>query len=173
MFGYHYCRMQVVDVKGTDRFTISGLRGPVQVRGDVGTQLSIMHGDRDLSGETLVLSGTERIEDVVIDVMTQVASAEGMVRPAQPRAAWEAVTVMVFPDDPSTWHRGHLRYGKTVSPFLSTGAVDANGYSGVHLIRLPPGAYRAIAIPDIPLNDPMDFGCSRSCVRSRRGSHLG
>jgi hypothetical protein len=152
MFGYRYFNSRPIQPENTDRFTITGLRGPVQLGGNAaaGAQLSIRQGARDLSTETLVLSGKERIDDVVVEVTTKVARAEVHVRAAQDSAAGQTVSVIVFADDPSISPRAFRRAYHIESASTSTAGTNDRG---VELIRMPPGKYWAIAIPEVPLDD--------------------
>jgi hypothetical protein len=76
--GYDYAEPQVANLRGTDRFELTGLRGPTILRaqGGRGVAVSIRRAGEDIAGKALDLLGTETIDDVVIEFTTKVASVE-------------------------------------------------------------------------------------------------
>jgi carboxypeptidase family protein len=152
--GMSYAEVPRAEVRGTDRFELRGLRGPMVIEADsgVGTLVSIKRAGRIIAGNALDLIGTETIDDVVIEFTRQIARLEvavtgtGAVDP-------EPVFLVLFSDDPSLWAQGHVEYTRaTVPPKSGERRAD----SRITLPSMVPGRYRVIAIPDPEISFPED-----------------
>jgi hypothetical protein len=144
--GPTYARVPVALVRGTDRFELTGLRGPMVLNADIsgGTLLSIQRRGEEVAGKTLEFIGTETIDDIVVALTTHIAKVDVTVTRASSRGEPEPVLVMLFAEDPAQWPRGS-RYARTTT-------------AATQLIRVPPGRYLVAAIHDIGLNYPMEAG---------------
>jgi hypothetical protein len=144
--GPTYARVPLARVQGTDRFELTGLRGPMVLHADIsgGTLLSIQRGGKEVAGKTLEFVGTETIDDVVVALTTHVAQVDVTITNASSRGEPEPVLVILFAEDPARWPRGS-EYART-----TTGRTQ--------LIRVPPGRYLIAAIHDIGINHPTEAG---------------
>jgi hypothetical protein len=142
-YGISYTREygQLAFVRGADRFELTGLRGPMALSGEIGSGalVSIRRGGQEIAGKTLEFVGTETIDDIVVELTRKVATLEVTVTGTKAPDDSEPVLVMLFADDPSLWHHGHLQY--TTMKVSRTPTKD-------RLIRRVPGRYRVIAIHD-------------------------
>jgi hypothetical protein len=87
--------------------------------------------DQPIDRPTATLDGLEIVlSDRLSHVIGTVSDSRGTVVPR--------VSVVVFADDPSKWHRG--------TRFIATGRSDEQG--SVSIDGLPPGSYLAIAVAD-------------------------
>jgi hypothetical protein len=145
-YGPTYARVPLVLPRGTDRFELTGLRGPMVLHADIsgGTLLSIQRGGEEIAGRTQEFVGTETIDDVVVALTTQIAQVDVTVTRASSRGEPEPVLVMLFAEDPARWPRGS-RYARTTT-------------ATTQLTRVPAGRYLIAAIHDIGLNYPMEMG---------------
>ena len=157
--GPTYARPQSLRGVPSDRFVLTGLRGPMMLSAELGggALVSIQRDGNELAGETLNLQGTEVIEGVVISLTTQVAELEVSVTDTNARDEPTPVLVVLFPEDPGLWKRGYLAYGHTAA---SRRLDSASPYriSPVRLSRIPPGPYLVASIPDVGLSDPTSMG---------------
>jgi hypothetical protein len=144
-YGVSYARVPLVNVERTDRFELTGLRGPMVVSADVGAGalLSIQRHGEELAGKTLEFVGTETLDDLVVELTTQVAQIDVTVTSA--RKEPESVLLFLFPEDPLRWHRGFVRYSRTLPTSARTGEISS---VSARLIRLPAGRYLVAAVPD-------------------------
>jgi hypothetical protein len=159
-YGPTYARVPVDRVQGTDRFELTGLRGPMVLHADVtaGALLSIQRRGEEIAGTTLAFAGTEAIDDVVIALTTQVAQVEVTVTDASSRGETDPVLLILFSEDPARWHPGYSRYARTtVSPQSTNGARTLRS-AQPQLIRIPPGRYLVAAIHDIDISFPVEAG---------------
>jgi hypothetical protein len=149
-YGISYTReyMLLCNVRGTDRFELTGLRGPMVLYGEIGlgALVSIRRGGQEIAGKTLEFVGTETIDDIVVELTRKVATLEVAVTSTKTPDDPETALVMLFADDPSLWHSGHLQYTR-----MKTSRTPTRE----RLIRIVPGRYRVIAIHDADMNFPM------------------
>jgi hypothetical protein len=147
-WGVAYANDALSHPRGSDRFELSGLRGPLVLNAEIGrgTLVSIRRGDQELAGTTWDFIGTETIDDIVIEFTMKTAQVEVTVNGTSVPGDPEPVLVMLFPDDPSLWHQGHLRYTT-----MNASRTPTRG----SLIRVVPGIYQVIAIHDPGLYSPM------------------
>lgn len=158
-YGVLYARVPLVQVERTDRFELTGLRGPMVLSAEVGSGalLSIQRGGEEIAGKTLEFVGTETLDDVVVELTTQVAQVDVTVTSASARGEPEPVLVFVFAEDPKRWHHGFIRYSRTTASPLSARTGKVSPVS-TELIRLPPGRYLVAAVPDVDVSYPTEGG---------------
>lgn len=158
-YGPMYARVPLAQPQGTDRFELTGLRGPMVLSAEVGSGalLSIRRGEEEIAGKTLEFVGTEALDDVVVTLTTQVAQVEVTVTDASSRGETNPVLVVLFPEDPAPWRRGSGRYARTTTSLESAGARVSRSPT-THLIRVPPGRYLLAAVPDIDITFPTEPG---------------
>ena len=146
--GVDYAKDAMFQARGSDRFELSGLRGPTALYAEIGRGMlvSIRRGGQDIAGTTLDLIGTETIDDIVIEFTMKTAQVDVTVTGSNAADDPEPVLVMLFPTDRSLWNQGHLRY--TTMRASRTPARES-------LIRIVPGQYQIIAIHDPDLYFPM------------------
>jgi hypothetical protein len=142
-YGPTYARVPLANARGTDRFELNGLRGPMvlSAEGNPIFLLSIQRGGEEITGKTLEFTGTEVIDDVVITLTTKVAQVDVTVTNASSAADTNPVLVILFSDDPAQWPQGNSRYARTTAEALS--------------FRVPPGRYLLAAIPGTGLGYPV------------------
>jgi hypothetical protein len=108
-----------------------------------GMLVSIRRGGQEIAGKTLTLVGTENIDDVVIEFTMRTARLDVTVTGTSAPDAPERVLVLLFAEDPSRWHYGHVRYSSV-------------NESHTDLTRIVPGRYRIIAIHDPDIYYPTE-----------------
>jgi hypothetical protein len=151
-----YARDALVRPQGTDRFELSGLRGPMVLNAQMAGALlaSISRaGGEDLAGTPLDFTGTESIDDVLVVFTHEKADVEvtltGLREPDDP----EKVLVILFSEDSTRWHAGALQYTVIESSAemrLAT-ALGASGPGRVFTFSLGPvvpGRYLVAAVPN-------------------------
>ena len=154
-FGPRYAQVASIRLEGTDRFELSGLRGPMRLSGNVsgGAPVSIRRRGEELLGKTVEFVGTESLDDVVVEVTTQVAKLEVTV----PRSnVWDEVetVVFIFPEDPQQWRAGFAYQVRTTDrhdPAASTPAADRTAE-----LRVLPGRYLVAAFNTAGVRDPSE-----------------
>ena len=161
-YGFSYAESRVLNLTDSDRFVLTGLRGPMVLSGDVssGALVSVRRAGEQIAGKTLDFDGTETIDDVVIEVTTKVAELDVAVTGTRAADDPESVTVLLFPEDASRWHPGFIRYsGTAVSReppvWPDTGIVGWPGRQTARFIRMPAGRYFAVAISDAEFVRPL------------------
>ena len=168
-YGPLYARTKLADVRDTDRFEVTGLRGPMRIWADAagGTTVSIQRRGEEIGGKTLEFSGTEEIDDVIVSVTTQFAGVDVMVTSRRASVEPRPVLVVLFSESPAHWAAGYSRYDRTVAVGESTrrGRSQQSPAAKTRLSRLPPGRYLIAAIPDPDLSYPID---SRMLDKLRR-----
>jgi len=146
-YGISYTReyMSLVHVRGTDRFELTGLRGPMVLYGEIGSGalVSIRRGAQEIAGKTLEFAGTETVDDIVLELTRRVATLEVAVTSTRTPDDPETLLMMLFADDSSLWYPGHLQYTRMKASRTPTRE---------RLTRMVPGRYRVIAIHDPELN---------------------
>ena len=156
-WGVAYAKDALVQVRESDRFEVSGLRGPTALNAQMarGMLVSIRRGNQDIAGKTLDLIGTETIDDIVIEFTTTTAQLDVTVRNTGAAEDLEPVLLVIFSDDPAFWHYGHVQYSRpTVARKPAQPNDKENAESHATFSRLVPGAYRIIAIRDPELLYP-------------------
>ena len=128
--------------------------------GDVGSGalLSIQHRGEELAGKTLEFTGTEILDDVVVELTTKVARVDVTVTSATARTEPEPVLVVLFSEDPTRWRQGYLQYARITAPAKSGPSAEAFASGQTQLIRMPPGRYLIAAIHDVPYTRPTEVG---------------
>jgi hypothetical protein len=116
--GYSYAEPQVTNLRDTDRFELTGLRGPTVLTAQRGRSLvvSMRRAGEDIIGTTLELLGTETIDDIVIEFTTKSAEAEVTIIGTSPLEEPEPIRVVLFAEDPAL---------RNVMPVANTSAVPA------------------------------------------------
>ena len=149
-----YAEVPSAETQGTDRFELSGLRGPMVLDASIGigTLVSIRRAGQVIPGRAVNYLGTETIDDVVIEFTRKMARLEvavtgsGVVDP-------EPVLLALFSDDPSLWAQGYVQYTRAgAAPKSGERRLD----SPITLPPMVPGPYRIIAIPDPEISYPED-----------------
>jgi hypothetical protein len=151
-YGVNYSEEPVFSLRGTDRFELIGLRGPTQLSGFVtyGKLVSIRRGNDDLSAKVIDFAGTENLDDVVVELTTQVARLEVTVpRPSATSSA--EPLVFVFPEDRQRW-RPHL----VLHTSVSIPNADGDRATAVRTSEFTflPGRYLVIATDAAAVDDP-------------------
>jgi hypothetical protein len=164
-YGPTYVDISLADVVD-GRFELTGLRGPMVLHAAIasGALVSMRRGSEDIAGKTLEFTGTEAIDDVEVVVTTAVASLDVSVVSTRPPDRPEQILIVLFSDDPAKWHAGYLTYSQTVVSRArrSRGAVPGHAAqreragTPLRLIRMVPGRYHVVAIPDPRVNYPTD-----------------
>ena len=155
--GVDYAKDALVQTRATDRFELSGLRGPTALNAEIGGGMlvSIRRGGHDIAGKTLVLVGTETIDDLAIEFTMKTAQVNVTVTGTSATDDPESVLLVLFSDDPSLWHYGHVQYSRLpVAPTPKGRTGKRTAESHTTLGRMVPGAYRIIAIHDPELLYP-------------------
>jgi hypothetical protein len=111
--GPSYAKEPLVHPQGTDRFELTGLRGPMFLHAAMsGTELvSISRaGGEDLAGKTLEFTGTEIIDDLLVVFTNDRASVEVTLTGLREPEDFETVLVILFSEDSARWHAGSVQY---------------------------------------------------------------
>ena len=167
-------------------FELSGIRGAVRLTAMAFPLVleSITIRGEDVTGTVLEFAGTERIEDVVVTLTTEVATIDGTVTTAQGTPA-DRASVIVFPDQPALWFTGSpfVRIIGVVPPPAAP-IVPAQrpapaaaapmlmrrlGPGGFAIGNLRPGRYLIVALEwsdRVPLPSPEWFGQLRPIATS-------
>jgi hypothetical protein len=152
-------------VRPDGTFTLTGVRGPVQVMG-AGARAglkAVRRGAIDISGQPLELLGTERIDDVVVVMTYDTGGIQASVVDDSDEPVASAA-VLVVPEDPDKWHsgspfvrivrataggQGGTGTAAAATPGASTAGQPAvGGAQGFQMSLLPPGRYIVIAVAD-------------------------
>ena len=144
--GYSYAEPRGTNLRDTDRFELTGLRGPTVLTAQRGRSLvvSMRRAGEDIIGTTLDLLGTETIDDIVIEFTTKSAEAEVTIIGTSPLEEPEPVRVVLFAEDPALWRLGHVRYTTAYAPRES----KAGEPQAITLSVMPAGRYLAAAFRD-------------------------
>jgi hypothetical protein len=148
--GFDYTKGLLSNTRGTDRFELIGLRGPMVLHAEIGLGMlvSIRRGGQEIAGKTLDFVGTENIEDVIIEFTMKTARLDVTVTGTSASDDPERVLLMLFADDSSLWHYGHVQYASAIAARPSGRRERPTPQSHTTLIRMVPGRYRIIAIRD-------------------------
>ncbi len=170
-------------VRPDGTFTLSGVRGPVQLVGTAARAAfrSVRRGASDITGQPFELLGTERIDDVVVVMTYDTGGIQGTVVGESDEVLSNAA-VLIVPEDPDKWTPG--------SPFIRTvratagtqggqgaaaaampgmttaGQAFGEGGTSFQATLLPPGRYLVIGFagrrePQRPARPPVDRGMAR------------
>jgi hypothetical protein len=156
-YGPSYAKEPLAHPQGTDRFELTGLRGPMVLHASMGGALLVSisrAGGEDLAGKPIHFTGTEIIDDLLVVFTNEKAEVEvtltGLREPEDP----ENVLVMLFSEDPARWHAGsvHTAIQATtempVQPAAGGGAVRRPGRAFTfRLGSVVPGRYLIAAVP--------------------------
>jgi hypothetical protein len=148
--GVDYTKDTRFQTAGNDRFELVGLRGPMVLQAEIagGMLVSIRRGEQDIAGKTLDFVGTESIDDIVIEFTMKTAQVDVTVTATKPADDLESVVLVLFSDDPSLWHYGHLQYSRVTAARGAAYGNKEKATARATLRRMVPGAYRIIAIRD-------------------------
>jgi hypothetical protein len=155
-YGFSYAEVPPAHVRDSDRFELRGLRGPMVLSAGIGRGMlvSIRRGGQEIAGKTLTFAGTENIDDVVIEFTMKTARLDVTVTGTPAPDAPKRVLVVLFADDPSQWHSGHLWYD--VARRSPRPSEKEKSESHMTLSRIVPGQYRIIAIHDPDIYYPTE-----------------
>jgi hypothetical protein len=155
--GPSYGKDALVHPQGTERFELTGLRGPMVLHAHMAGALlaSISRaGGGDLAGKPLDFTGTESIDDLLVVFTHEKANVEvtltGLREPDDP----EKVLVILFSEDSTRWHEGSLQYTviEASAEMRLQGAAAGTGRPG-RVFTFPlgpavPGRYLVAAVPN-------------------------
>jgi hypothetical protein len=154
--GPSYAKDALVHPQGTDKFELTGLRGPMVLHAQMAGALLVSisrAGGENLAGKPLDFTGTESIDDLLVVFTHEKAEVEvtltGLREPDDP----EKVLVIVFSEDSTRWHAGSLQYTvieASAEMPLAT-AAGAGGPGRVFTFSLGPvvpGRYLVAAVPN-------------------------
>lgn len=156
--GPSYAKDALVHPQGTDRFELTGLRGPMvlhaQMAGALLASISRAGGGENLAGKPLDFAGTESIDDLLVVFTHERAEVEvtltGLREPDDP----ETVLVILFSEDSTRWHAGSLQYTvieASAEMRLQATAAGASSPGRVFAFSLGPvvpGRYLVAAVPN-------------------------
>jgi hypothetical protein len=166
-YGPSYTRDVVARTEGTDKFELTGLRGPMVLYAYMSPALLVSisrAGGDDLAGKPIDFTGTEIIDDLLVVFTYEKADVNvtltGLREPDDP----EDVLVMLFPEDPARWRAGWLRYTAIQSskemPVQPAAAGRVTRPSGrtftFSLGPVIPGRYLIAAVPTPDVMDATD-----------------
>jgi Carboxypeptidase regulatory-like domain len=163
--GPSYARDALIHPQGTDRFELTGLRGPMVLHAQMpGALLASISraGGENLAGKPLEFTGTERIDDLLVVFTHEKANAEvtltGLREPDDP----EKVLVILFSEDSTRWHAGSLQYTvieASAEMRRQTAAAGAGRPGRVFTFPLGPvvpGRYLVAAVPNPGVMSPTE-----------------
>jgi hypothetical protein len=115
----------------------------------IGTLVSMRRPGQEIAGKTLEFVGTETIDDVVVELTMKVAELDVTVTGTNSPDEPEPVLVILFSEDSSRWHHGHLAFARTTA---------SRTPPTTRLRRNLPGRYRIVAIHDFDISNPTEAG---------------
>lgn len=154
-FGPTYFKEASAHPQGTDRFELTGIRGPMVLRASMGGALlaSISRaGGGDLAGKPIHFEGTEIIDDLLVVFTNEKAEVEvtltGLREPEDP----ENVLVVLFSEDSDRWHPGSVQHtairATAEMPVRPAGADRRPGRAFTFKLGpVVPGRYLVAAVP--------------------------
>jgi hypothetical protein len=157
-YGPSYAKEPLAHPQGTDRFELTGLRGPMVLHAEMSGALLVSisrAGGEDLAGKPIHFTGAEIIDDLLVVFTNEKAEVEvtlsGLREPEDP----ENVLVMLFSEDPARWHAGSVQYTAIqattempVQPAAGGGPVRRPGRAFTfRLGSVVPGRYLIAAVP--------------------------
>jgi len=155
-WGLSYAEVPRAETRGTDRFELAGLRGPMVLDANIGggALVSIKRAGQAIAGRAVDYIGTETVDDIVIEFTKESAWLEVAVTGSDAEDP-EPVLLVLFSDDPSSWSHGGVQYTRaTASSRSVTQSATAIRESPVTLPPVVPGRYRIIAIHDAGISYP-------------------
>lgn len=178
--GPSYATDALVHPQGTDRFELTGLRGPMilhaQMAGALLASISRAGGE-DLAGKPLDFVGTESIDNLLVVLTHDRAEVEVTLTGLREADDPEKVLVILFSEEPTRWHAGSLQYTVIeASPEmrLQKTANAARGPDGFLHSRSGPWFRAATSLPPyqirasrFQLTATFSSACARSRYRSR------
>jgi hypothetical protein len=165
--GPPYAKEPLAHPQGTDRFELTGLRGPMVLHASMSGALLVSisrAGGEDLAGKPIHFTGTEIIDDLLVVFTNEKAEVEvtltGLREPEDP----ENVLVMLFSEDPARWHSGSVQYTAIqatrempVQPAAARGAVRRPGRAFTFALgSVVPGRYLIAAVPSFGVMYPTE-----------------
>ena len=157
--GLKYAQVPRAEAHGTDRFVLTGLRGPMVLDASIGagTLVSIKRAGKPIAGRAEVYIGTETIDDVVVEFTKESAQLEVAVTGTGAPDNPEPVLLVLFSDDPSLWSHGRVQYERATASSPSTAESGKPAFeSSITLPPVVPGRYRIVALHDPDINYPED-----------------
>jgi hypothetical protein len=163
-------------VRPDGSFSITGVRGPVQVgaAGGLAALKAVRRGAIDISGQPLELQGTERLDNLVVVMTYDSGSVQGSVVDDNDEPV-PGATVIVVPDDPDTWNTGSpfvrtvtaagASAAGTAAPGTVASGQGTEGDAGFVLTQLPAGRYIVMGVADLPAG-----GVDRAMIEQWRGN---
>ncbi|MEO5898106.1 MAG: carboxypeptidase-like regulatory domain-containing protein [Vicinamibacterales bacterium] len=156
-FGPSYAKQPLAHPQGTDKFELTGVRGPMVLHAAMSGALLVSisrGGGEDLAGRPLDFTGTEIIDDLVVVFTREKAEVEvtltGLREPEDP----EVVLVMLFSEDQAQWHAGSVQYTAIqataempVQPAAARGSARGGRVFTFRLGPVVPGRYLIAAVP--------------------------
>jgi hypothetical protein len=152
-------------VRPDGTFTITGVRGPVQIAGSAARAAfkAARRGAVDVTGQPFELLGTERIDDVVVVMTYDTGAVQGTVVGESDEVLSNAA-VLIVPEDPEKWSVGSpfIRLTRVTAgapggqgtaaaamPGMTTaGQIPVDGGAAFQASLLPPGRYLVIGFAD-------------------------
>ena len=170
-YGPSYGKDSSALLQGTDRFELTGLRGPMVLHAHMNGALLVSisrPGGENLAGKPLDFTGTEVIDDLLVVFTSERAEAEvtltGLREPEDP----ENVLVVLFSEDPARWHAGagSVQYTAIqsttempVQPAPAGGGIRRPRRSFTFLLgQVVPGRYLIAAVPSPDVMYPTERG---------------
>ena len=116
-----------------------------------GIPISIRRGATEIAGTTLDFTGTEVIDDIVVDFTTRMGEAKITVVGTAAPGELQPVLIILFPEAPALWRTGYLVYERRTLSHLPAqqGAGAGDDDSTVHMSRIPEGRYLIAAMHDV------------------------
>jgi hypothetical protein len=158
-WGISYAEVPMAQTRGTDRFELAGLRGPMLLDASLnfGELMSIKRAGQPIVGKIVDFSGTETIDDITLEFTTKTGQLGVTINGASAPDDPEPVLVVLFSDDPSLWLHGHFRYTRAAaSRPPAPPSVESTTESQITLSGIVPGRYRIIAIHDPEMSFPTE-----------------
>ena len=162
-------------VRPDGTFMLTGVRGQLHLlaAGGGAVMKEVRRGAQDISGQPLELSGTERIDDVLIVMTYETGQIDAIVED-ETSETLEGAAILVVPDDPKTWNLGSpfLRTSRAravetsatssgaAAPGVETTAIaqPRSGRVTFQVSALPPGRYLVFVFADEPVGANLDRG---------------
>lgn len=156
--GPSYAKEPSAHPQGTDRFELTGMRGPMVLHSNMSGALLVSisrAGGEDLAGKPIHFTGTEIIDGLLVVFTNEEAEVEvtltGLREPEDP----ENVLVMLFSENAARWHAGSVQYTAIqattempVQPAAAGGALRRPGRAFTfRLGSVVPGRYLIAAVP--------------------------